>query len=151
MQLRAGHFQVFHPPTRLSSVSWVATNGKKLSGLNRFWPANAIADADRLVGGEHKYLAVADVPFRARAGHVHDAIDRPVEKVVVDQNLQLDLPQEVRLVFVPAIHLRAAALPTIALRIADGHPSDSDLVERLAQRLDLGRLDNGHDQLHAAA
>src|SRR5487761_525724 len=98
MQLRAGHFQVFHPPTRLSSVSWVATNGKKLSGLNRFWPANAIADADRLVGGEHKYLAVADVPFRARAG----------------------------------------PLPTIALRIADGHPSDSDLVERLAQRLDLG-------------
>src|SRR6185437_8826316 len=76
-------------------------------------------------------------------------LDRAVEKVVVDEDLQLDLAEQVRLVLVPAIHFRAAALPGVSLGVADRHPRDADFVERLAERIELGGLNDGHDQLHA--
>src|SRR5215469_16512098 len=117
--------------------------------LHRLGPPYPIVDSNRLLGGDDEDLAVADIPVRSGAGHVHDAVDRAVEEVVVDEDLQRDLAQQMRLVLVAAIHLRAAPLAAVALGIADGHPRYADLVERFAQRLELGRLNDGQDQLHA--
>ncbi len=53
-----------------------------------------------------------------------------------------------RRVLVAAIHLRPPALTAEPLGVADRQPRHLDLFQRLADGVQLGRLDNGDDQFH---
>ena len=102
--------------------------------------------------GSTKILPSPISPFGAGAGHAGERFDRAVEKVVVDHDFQGDLAQQVRLVLVAAVDLGLAALPAVALGVADRHPRDADLGQApRATASELGRLNDGDDQFHAIA
>ena len=49
----------------------------------------------------------------------------------------------------PRIHLRPAPLPAEPLGVADRQPRDLDLLQGLADGVELRRLDDGDHQFHA--
>ena len=67
---------------------------------------------------------------------------------VGDDQLDLDLRQEVDDVLGAAIELGVALLAAEALDLGDGEPGDADLGQRLADFVELERLDDGFDLLH---
>ncbi len=98
--------------------------------------------------GKTRILPSPMLPVGTRAGDVDDCLQGPFQEVVVDQDFQLDLAQEVGFVLVAAVQLGPPALAAVALRVADGHPLDLDLDQRLAQGVELGGLDDGDDEFH---
>ena len=60
-------------------------------GSHCFGALQDIADPHHAFGRNDEHLAVADAPFGAGARHRANAIHRAFDKIVVDQDLQLDL------------------------------------------------------------
>jgi len=56
--------------------------------------------------------------------------------------------QEVDHVLGAAVELGVALLATEALDLGDGDAGDADFAERLADVVQLERLDDGHDHFH---
>ena len=71
-------------------------------------------------------------------------------KVVVDHDLQGHFPQQRGLVLLSAVNLPAAPLLPEPLGVADRKPGDLDLLQGLADGVEFRRLDDGHNQFHAA-
>jgi hypothetical protein len=90
-------------------------------------------------------LAVADF---AGAGGLHDRLYHAIDLVVGDGDFQLDLGQEVDHVLGPAVQLGVALLATEALDLGGGDARHAGLGQRLADIVELERLDHGHDHLH---
>ena len=55
--------------------------------------------------------------------------ERPLQEIVVDHDLQGDLPQQRRGVLVAAVHLGPAALTAEPLGVADRQPRHLDLLQ----------------------
>src|SRR5262245_60743132 len=111
-------------------------------GLNSFGATFAGADADAVLERQDEDLAVADLALVAGASGLDDRLDRRLDELVVDGDLQLHLAQQVDGVLVAAVDLGVALLAAEALDVADGQADDLDFVERFLDRLELRRLDD---------
>src|SRR6266567_2353932 len=116
-------------------------------GLNRSLARLAGADPDDLLDAGHEDLAVADL---ARARGLHDGLDRPLDQTVGEDNLDLGLGQKIDDVLGAAIKLGVAFLPAEALDLGYGQAGHADFGQRLTDFVELERLDDRFDLLHAA-
>src|ERR1700693_1301679 len=114
--------------------------------LDRVRAGFAGADPDGLLDMGYKYLAIADA---ARLGRDADRLDRLIEIVVRDDNLDLHLGQKVDNIFGPSITFGVPLLAAETLRFEDGNALDSRLLKRLFHFVELERLDDRFDLLHA--
>ena len=78
-----------------------------------------------------------------------DGFDRPLEEIVVHDDLEHDFAQEVQAVLLSPIQLDPSAVSAEPLAVADRHPEHFDLFQRLANRVEFERLNDGHNQFHA--
>ena len=97
--------------------------------------------------GNDPDLAVADLAGSRRR---HEPSTTTLRVVVVDEDLEPDLRHEVDGVLRAAVHLGVAALATEALHFRNGEALHAEPVERVLDVADLERLDDRHDELHAA-
>ena len=124
---------------------------EKTGCLHRSRSAGAVVDLNRLVGGKDEDLAVADGSLGTGAGRADDRLDRAVQKIVVDDDLQNHLPQQRGRVFVAAEHLGPAPLTPKPLGVADRQPRDFDPFQRLADGAEFRRLDDGDHEFHGVS
>jgi len=109
---------------------------------NRLFAPDRFTDSDGVGHRQHKDLAVADLPVRPGPGNLTDRVDRAIEEVLVHGDFQHQLAKEVRFVLDAALHFRAATLAGIALRVANGHPLNTDASQGGLHRLEFRRLDD---------
>jgi hypothetical protein len=133
-----------NPASSLQSKSKI----KSPKLLNRPRPAAAIADLDRPFHRHHENFAVTDVALVARAADLFQAIDGPLDEVVIDGNLEGYFAQQARLVFGAAVGFVLAALAGEAHRVAYSQPRHADPPQRFLHGLDFGRLNDGDDHFH---
>ena len=88
-----------------------------MPGLDRVEPGLPRANANGFLDIGDEDLTVADAPGLGRAA---DGVDRPLDQVVADHDLDFDLGQEVHDVFGAAIKLRMALLTSETLGFGDG-------------------------------
>src|SRR6266850_8183913 len=107
--------------------------------------ALASANSDGVVDARHEDLAVADAAGMGRAA---DCLDRLLDHLILDDELDLHLGQEVDHVLGAAIQLGMALLPAETLHLGHGQAGDPDLRERFAHLVELERLHDRFDLLH---
>src|SRR3954471_3447677 len=117
-----------------------------LRGLQSVVPALAGADADDLVDRRHPHLAVTDL---AGGGGLHDRVDDPGGVQLADDDLDPDLRHEVHLVLRAAVDLGVPPLAAEPLDLRDREPGDADQLQGVLDVVELERLDDRGDQLHA--
>src|SRR6185437_12664625 len=105
-------------------------------------------DPDDGLDRRHPDLAVADLP---RAGGLHDRVDHLARLRVVDQDVDPDLGHQVDDVLGAAVHLGVALLPAEALDLAHGETLDAHDLQGRLHVIELERLDDCGDLLHADA
>src|SRR5260370_19995953 len=110
--------------------------------------ALASTNSDGVVDARHEDLAVTDAAGMRRAA---DRLDRLLDHLVLDDQLDLHFGQEVDDVFGTAIELGVAFLPAEALGLQDGDPLQSDLIECVLHLIELEGLDDRFDLLHLLA
>src|SRR6476620_7537178 len=103
------------------------------------------AYADHLLHRRHEDLAVTDL---ARARSLDDRFDRALHHRVADDHLDFHLRQEVDDVLGAAVEFGVSLLPSEPLDLRHGQSGDSDLRQRLADFVELERLDDRLDLLH---
>src|SRR3989338_3357252 len=108
--------------------------------------ALARADPDGRVHRMHEDLAVADV---ARLGRARDHLGDLVDEVIRDDDLDLDLREEVDRVLAAAVELGVSLLSAEAAHLRHRHADDADAREGLLDVVELERLDDRLDLLHA--
>src|SRR3954454_3170760 len=86
------------------------------SGLDRVLAGLAGSDADRFLDGRYKNLAIADP---SGLGRLADRLDRSVDHLVEQDDLELHLRQEVDHVLGTAVELGVALLASEALGFDD--------------------------------
>ncbi len=137
-------------PRLRNAHGWLGTMGGSARGgpvfSHRAGTAKRVVDLDRLQRGYDEDLAVADGPLGAGPRHVHDRFQGTVEEIVVDDDFQRDLAEQCCRILVAAIEATLPSLAAEALGIANRHPRDLDLGQRLLDGLELCRLDDGDDQ-----
>ena len=107
--------------------------------------ALASANSDGVVNARHEDLAVADAAGMGRAA---DRLDRLLDHLILDNELDLHLGQEVDDVLGAAIELGMALLPSEPLGFQDGDALEPDLVQRVLHFVELEGLDDRFDLLH---
>src|SRR5580704_2079772 len=98
-----------------------------------------------MVEAEYKYLAVADLSgFCGCCDHLDDFVHLSGQA----GNFELQLWQEDRGVFGAAIDFRVALLTAVTSHLRDGQTLYADFEERVADLVELERLDDGHNDFH---
>ena len=110
--------------------------------------ALAGADPDRAFEIDDEDLAVADL---AGLGALAERLERRLDELVRDGDLEADLLGETHLHARAAIRLDAIELAAVALDAAQREPAHLGAVEGLEHVVDLVRSDDADDELHAAA
>src|SRR5438093_7068118 len=129
-----------------SSAARSAFSAARAGGASdRVGPHLSGTDPVHLLGGEHEDLAVADLPG---PGRLEDRVDDALDLVLVGHDLDLDLRDEVHLVFGSPVDLGVSQLAAETLRFDGGQAVDADLAERLLHLVEPVRLDDREDQLH---
>src|SRR5229473_2255438 len=108
-------------------------------------PGFPCSDPNGLLDVGNEDLAVADTPG---LGRTPDCVDRPLDQVIPDHDLDLDLGQKVHDVFRAAIEFGVAFLPPETLGFGDGDALQSDLLKCLFHLVELEWLDDGFDLFH---
>src|SRR6476661_5956125 len=103
------------------------------------------ADADGVIEAEHENLAVADLSGFGGAG---DRADDLVDLVGGHRDFHLELGKEAHRVFGATVDFRATLLTPVSFDLGDGQPLHADGGQRVADLVELERLDDGHDDLH---
>src|SRR5665647_300652 len=116
-------------------------------GLDRVQPGFSCPDANGFLDIGHEDLAVADA---SGLGRPSDGVDRPLDQVIPDHDLDFHLGKKVDDVFCAAIELGMTLLPAETLGFGHGDALQSDLLERLLYLVQLEWLDDGFDFLHRA-
>jgi signal transduction histidine kinase len=109
-----------------------------LAGFARPYPHH-------LLHRPHENLAVADL---ARARGFGDGLDRALDQRVGDNCLDLHLRQKVHDVLGAAIELRVAFLAAEAFDLGNRQTADTHVGQRLANFVELERLDDRGDLFH---
>src|SRR5262249_49449417 len=115
------------PPKQPYFFSKVAKFGIA-PGSDSVQPGFAGPDADRFLDVGDEDLAVADAPGLRGAP---DRIDRALDQVVADHDLDLHLGQEVDDVFGTAVKFGMTLLAPKALRFGDRDALEADFLKRL--------------------
>src|SRR5262249_3461744 len=103
------------------------------------------ADPDRMIDTEDENLAVANLAgFRRGRNHLDDF----VHLISRTGDFELDFRQEAHRVFGPAVDFSVTLLTPITLDLGDRQPLHPDLGKRVADLVELERLDDGHDDFH---
>src|SRR5579862_1164691 len=131
---------VFNDMVSLLSVEIWARNFLKRGGVGL-----AGADAHRVIEAEDEDLAVANLSGLRRR---RDGVDDPVHLIGRAGDFDFDFRQETHGVFGAAIDFGVALLTSVALHLGDGQSLNADLGERVADLVELERLDDGHDDFH---
>src|SRR5438093_5318635 len=108
--------------------------------------ALAGSDTKRLLERRDEHLPVPDA---ARLGRRGDQRDDLVGHRVGDDDFHLHLRQEVDSILAAAVHLRVAFLPAEPPHLAHGHADDAGAGQRFLHVVQLERLDDRLDLLHA--
>src|SRR5690606_13060250 len=105
-------------------------------------------DPGDVLDRDHPDLAVAD---SAGGGGLDDDVDDGAGIDVLDEHLDTDLRHEVDGVLSTPVHLAVSALATVSGGLAHGHPGDAVGLQGVLDLLELVRLDDCGDELHARA
>jgi Ser/Thr protein kinase RdoA (MazF antagonist) len=103
---------------------------------------------DRFIHRQDKDFAVADRALAAGSAKLQQALDRAIDKVVVNGDLEFHFAEQIGGVFVAAIGFGLAPLPRKSHGIANGEAGHPDPFERLLHQIELGGLDDSDDELH---
>src|SRR6186713_1496993 len=114
-------------------------------GLDSVQPGFSGSDPDRFLDVGDEDLAVADP---SGLGGAADRVDRLLDQVVADYDLDFHLGQEIDDVFRAAIEFGVALLPAEALGFGDRDTLQSNFLKRLFHLVELEWLDDGFDLLH---
>jgi hypothetical protein len=106
------------------------------------------SNADRLLNVHDEDLAVPDAP---RAGRIFNGLDHIVDEAVFDHDLDLHLGQKVDHIFSAPIEFGVPFLTSEPLDLADRDSRDPDVVKRILHVVELERLDDRLNFLHAGA
>src|SRR4051812_21870585 len=117
-----------------------------LSCSERVLSAFPGADPDDLVDRGDPHLPVTDLPG---GGRLHDGVHHAGGVELADDHLDPNLRHEVDLVLRTAVDLGVAALAAEALDLAHGQTGDPDQLEGVLDVVELERLDDRGDELHA--
>ena len=98
-----------------------------------------------MVEPDDEYLAVADLPG---LGGCRDGIGDLVDLVGRDRHFDLELRQQAHRIFGAAVDFGVALLTPESLDFGHGQPVHADRGERVADLVELERLDDGHDDFH---
>ena len=112
----------------------------------RVVPALPGPDTHDLVDRGDPHLAVTDLAGR---GGLDDGVHDAGGVELADDDLDADLGHEVHLVLRTAVDLGVAALAAEALDLADREAGDADQLECVLDVVELERLDDRGDELHA--
>src|SRR5580704_21291 len=115
------------------------------SGSDSVQPGFSGSDPDRFLDVGHEDFAVADAPGLGRAPN---CVDRLLDQVVGDHDLDFDLGQEVHDVLRTPIEFGMTLLPPKALGLGNGDALQFDLLKRLLHLVELEWLDDGFYFLH---
>ncbi len=118
--------------------------------LNGAGTAGSVGQRNGLLGRQYEDLAVTDVAVGASFGNTANRLNRLLNEVVVDPNLQNYFAKHVDFVFNAAVGGRLAFLSPVSLSITDGHPLNANVLKCIVDRADFGRLDDGKDQFHGS-
>jgi hypothetical protein len=116
-------------------------------GLDSVQPGFSGSDPDRFLDVGDEYLAVSDA---AGLGGAPDRVDRLLDQVIPDHDLDFHLWQEVDDIFRTAIEFSVSLLAAEALGFGNGDTLQSDFLKRLFHLVELEWLDDGFDLLHWA-
>src|ERR1700746_535818 len=105
------------------------------------------ADANRMVEVDDEDLAVADL---SGLGSRRDRIDRLVDLVRGDSDLDLDLGQEAHRVFSAAVDFRVALLPAISLDFRHRQTVNANGGQGVTDFFELEWLDDRHNNFHGS-
>src|SRR6267378_4233958 len=97
---------------------------------------------------EFSYGGVAALASATGMGRAADCLDRLLDHLILDNELDLHLGQEVDDVLGAAIELGMALLPSEPLGFQDGDALEPDLVQRVLHFVELEALDDRFDLLH---
>ena len=81
-------------------------------------------------------------------GGAPDRLDRALDQVIADHDLDFYLRQEVDNVIRTAIQFSVSLLTAKTLGLGDGNTLESDFLKRLFNLVELEWLDDGFDFLH---
>src|SRR6266540_151810 len=132
------------PPKQPFSCFSVAKFGIA-PGLDSVQPGFSGSDPDRFLDVGDEDLAVAYAPG---LGGAADRVDRLLDQVVADHDLDFHLGQEVDDVFRTAIEFGMSLLPAKALGFGHRDTLQSDFLKRLFHLVELEWLDDGFNLLH---
>src|SRR4029077_755860 len=113
-----------------------------------FGSAFAGADAQTIFQRQDEDLAVADAAFGAGASGLHDGVDRWLDEIFVDGDLQLNLAKKIHRQFMSAIDFGMPLLPAKTLHVNDGQPKNFDSIEGFFDCFKLGRLNDSENHFH---
>ena len=100
--------------------------------------------------GRTKILPSPISPLRARAAPFDDGVDRGLDELLVDGDLQLHLAEQIDGDFVPAVDLGVPLLAAETLHVHDREAKDFDLGQGRFDGFQSAGLNDGDDELHAA-
>src|SRR5262249_41454125 len=107
--------------------------------------ALASTNSDRVLDARYEDFAVADA---ASMGRASNRIDRLLDHLVLEDELDLHLGEEVDDILGTAIEFGMALLPAEALGLQHGDPLETDLVQGVLHFIELEGLDDRLDLLH---
>src|SRR5690242_14302078 len=114
-------------------------------GLDSVQPGFSGSDPDRFLDVGDEDFAVADAPG---LGGATDRVDRLLDQIIPDHDLDFHLGQEVDDVFCTAVEFGMPLLPAKALGFGDRDALQSDFLKRFLHLVELERLDDGFNLLH---
>src|SRR3954451_3340255 len=123
---------------------WRRVAGRR-SGSDGVQPGFPGPDADGLLDVGDENLAVADAAGLRRAA---DGVDRLLDQVVGDHDLDFDLGQEVHDIFRAPVKFGVPLLPAKPLGLGHGDALETHFLKRFFHLVELERLDDGFDFFH---
>ncbi len=116
--------------------------------LNRFAAGFTGSDADAVVHGKDKNLSVADSTFFTASPAGDDRIDRGLNELLIDRDLQLHFAKQVDARVVAKVRAGLALLSTEPLAFQHRQANDLDLAQRCFNGLELAWLNDSDDEFH---
>src|ERR1017187_6656029 len=114
--------------------------------LNRRLSLLVSADADDVLDGGNKNLAVADL---SGLGRTENGLERVGQQRIPQHDFDFDLGQEIHRVFAAPVNLRMSFLPAKTLDLADGHAVNADAAQGVLDLVQFERLDDRFNFFHA--
>src|SRR6056297_2185499 len=128
--------------------SMMDRNLMSVDSLERLLVGLAGADPDRLCELVDENLAVTDL---AGTGRVDDGLDDALQRVVGHRQLEFHLGQEIHHVFGASIEFSVTLLAPETLDLGHSNALHADLRKRLADVVQLERLDDRRNHFHFAS